>query len=80
MWWYSQSDCEHLVLLLLLFFEHNRAQSGKKMVTGMQEITASQVRSIRCRWQANFVLPITSRSTSGTNFDKEKPTNYTHAA
>ena len=26
--------------------------SGKKMVTGVQVVTASQVQSIRCRWQA----------------------------
>ena len=47
--------------IVLFFFEHNRTQSGKKMVTRVQVITASQVQSIGCRWQALFVLPITER-------------------
>ena len=33
-------------------FEHNRTPSGKKTVTGVQVISASQVQSISCRWQA----------------------------
>ena len=40
-------------------FEHNCTPSGRKTVTGVQVITASQVQSIGCRSQALFVLPIT---------------------
>ena len=61
------------------FFEHNHTPSGKKMVTRVQVITASQVQSIGCRWQAIFVLPITalSRSTRGTHFQvMSKGTNF----
>ena len=46
------------------FYEHNRTPNGKKPVTGVQVITASQAQSIRCRWQALFVLPITEAHTS----------------
>ena len=49
---------QHLLTLMFLF-EHNHTPSGKKTVTGMQVITASQVKSIGCRWQALFILPIT---------------------
>ena len=60
------------------------AQSGKKTVTGVQVVTASQVQSIGCRWQAihpahNRLL---SRSTRGTHFQvaawwaSSKGTNY----
>ena len=37
-------------------FEHSCTPSGKKMVTGVQVVTASQVQSIRCRWQAMCVV------------------------
>ena len=43
------------------FFEHNHTPSGKKMVTRVQVITASQVQTIGCRWQALFFLPIKER-------------------
>ena len=47
-------------LFVCLFFpEHNHIPSGKKMMTGVQVITASQVQSIGCRWQAHFVLSTT---------------------
>ena len=48
---------KHSTKLLLVFFfcvfffEHNRDPWGKKTVTGVQVITASQAQSIRCRWQ-----------------------------
>ena len=36
--------------------------SGKKMVTEVQVVTASQVQNIGCKWQAiSIVLPITDR-------------------
>jgi len=38
--------------LIHICFEHNHTPSGKKMVTGVQVITASQVQSIGCRWKA----------------------------
>ena len=53
------------------FFEHNCTPSGKKMVTGVQVITASQVQSIGCRWQAILSCPhnrVLSRSSRGTHF------------
>ena len=43
----------------------NRTPSGKKSVTGVQVITASQAQSIGCRRQALFVLPITEAHTGG---------------
>ena len=39
------------------FFEHNPTQSGKKMVTGVQVITTSQVKSIGYRWQTISSCP-----------------------
>ena len=33
------------------FFERHHTPSGKKLVTGVQVVTASQVQSIKCRWQ-----------------------------
>ena len=52
------------VNFVCLFLEHNCTPSGKKAVTGVQVITASQAQSIGCRWQALFVLPITEAHTS----------------
>ena len=49
--------------LICSLFKHNHTPSGKKTVTGVQVITASQAQSIRCRWQALFVLPITEAHT-----------------
>ena len=76
----------YYILLLVFFFffffflfEHNCSPSGKKTVTGVQVITASQVQSIGCRWQALLILPITalSRSTRGTHFQvMSKGTNF----
>ena len=57
-------SCFVQLLLFLFIYEHNRTPSGKKSVTGMLVITASQVQSVRCRWQALFVLPITEAHTS----------------
>ena len=41
----------------LFFSEHNCTPSGKKMVTGLQVVTASQVQIIECRWQAILSCP-----------------------
>ena len=50
--------------VIFYLFVHYHTPSGKKMVTGVQVITAPQAQSIRCRWQALFVLPITEAHTS----------------
>ena len=50
---------------MYIFTEHNRTPSGKKTVTGVQVITASQAQSIGCRRQALFILPITEAHTGG---------------
>ena len=39
-------------VLCYFFNEHNHTPSGKKMVTGVQVVTAYQVQFIGCRWQA----------------------------
>ena len=38
-------------------FEHNRTPSGNNTVTGVQVLSASQVQSIGCRWQAISSCP-----------------------
>ena len=55
---------EHARYVFFFFFEHNRTPNRKKMVTGVQVITASQAQNIGCRWQALFVLSITEAHTS----------------
>ena len=61
-------DCFYCTLKLLTYlpgscmctyfhFEHNRTPSGKKMVTGVQVVTGSQVQSIRCRWRGISSYP-----------------------
>ena len=35
-----------IIIIIFFFFEHNRTPSGKKTVTGVQVVTASQVQSI----------------------------------
>ena len=52
------------LLYVFYCYLYNHTPSGKETVTGVQVITASQVQSIRCRWQALFVLPITEAQTS----------------
>ena len=47
-----------LFTYFVLIFEHNRTPiSGKKTVTGVQVLAASQVQSIGCRWQAVLSSP-----------------------
>ena len=41
------------------FSEHNHTPSGKKTMTGVQKVTAFQVQSSGCRWQA--ISSITDR-------------------
>ena len=64
--WLNLLSVSFSLFVLFCFFEHhNHTPSGKKSVTGVQVITASQAQSIGCRWQALFVLPITEAHTSG---------------
>ena len=37
-----------------VFYKHNHTPNGKKMVTGMQVVTTSQVQIIGCRSKAIF--------------------------
>jgi len=53
-----------LFFFFLLVCYRKCTPSGKKTVTGVQVISASQVQSIWCRWQALFVLPVTEAHTS----------------
>ena len=46
-----------VVVVVVVVYEHNRTPSGKKTVTGVQVVTASEVQSIRCRWQAISSCP-----------------------
>ena len=45
------------VVVVVVVYEHNCTTSRKKMVTGVQVVTASEVQSIRCRWQAISSCP-----------------------
>ena len=47
--WKNWSDTS-ITILILYLFPHNHIPSGKKMVTGLQLVTASQVQFIGCRW------------------------------
>ena len=48
------------ILFVFFVFEHKRTPSGKKRMTGVQAVTASEVQSIGCRWWlGHFVLRTT---------------------
>ena len=47
------------------YYEHNRTPSGKKRVTGVQVVTASEVQSIGYRWQAMRAQTLTKRKAMG---------------
>ena len=40
--------------------KHNHAPNGKKMVIGVQLVTASQVQVIGCRWQVLMCVAVTA--------------------
>ena len=57
--------CFFFCFFCFFLASYNRTPSGKKMVTGVQVISASQVQSIGCRRQTLFVLPITEHTLPG---------------
>ena len=46
-----------IFVVVVVVYEHNCTTSRKKTVTGLQVVTASEVQSIRCRWQAISSCP-----------------------
>ena len=58
----------YAVFFCCCFFEHNHTPSGKKTVTGVQVITASQVQSIGGRPFRPAHNRAISKSTRGTHF------------
>ena len=51
----------------IFYYDPNRTPSGKKMVTGVQVVNASQVQSIGCKWKAIRTQTLTKRKAMGTN-------------
>ena len=62
----------HAFFFVFFFSEPNCTPSGKRMVTGVQVVTASQVQRIGYRWQAIRAQTLTKRKAKGVISKSER--------